>query len=281
MAIVTLPPCYRCHKQPCECTDGMTLDNSPLVVSYGGGVNSTAMLIGMQQRGIRPDLILFADTGGEFDATYRYVARFSDWLRERDFPPITETRYDSKHGTLEQECHNNHTLPSLAFGFRGCSVKWKRQPMDKHIAAWEPAQAAWEAGRRVQRALGIDAGEQHRGLIPSCNKYEYSRPLVEWVWNRDKCLQVIGDAGLCPPRRSACFFCPASPKREVITLAHDHPDLFERAVAMERHAFGAGKLTVVRGLGRHWSWEELVKADSQQMKMFDDSVDEPCECFDG
>lgn len=259
----------------------MSENKSPLVVSYGGGVNSTAMLIGMWQREIRPDLILFADTGGEFEATYRYVTRFSSWLQERDFPPITQTRYDSKHGTLEQECHNNHTLPSLAFGFRGCSVKWKRQPMDKYVAAWKPAQAAWQQGGLVHRALGIDAGEQHRGLIPSCDKYEYSRPLVEWVWNRDKCLQVIGDAGLCPPRRSACFFCPASKKHEVIDLAREHSELFERAVAIERQAREAGNLRVTRGLGRHWSWEALVKADVQQAKMFDDYIDEPCECFDG
>lgn len=32
------------------------------VVAYGGGTNSTAMLIGMHQRSIPVDLILFADT---------------------------------------------------------------------------------------------------------------------------------------------------------------------------------------------------------------------------
>ena len=40
---------------------------SPLcsVVSFGGGVNSTALLIGLEERDERPDYILFADTGGE------------------------------------------------------------------------------------------------------------------------------------------------------------------------------------------------------------------------
>ena len=37
----------------------------PLVVHYGAGVDSTAMLVGMAQRGITPDLILFADVGAE------------------------------------------------------------------------------------------------------------------------------------------------------------------------------------------------------------------------
>jgi hypothetical protein len=34
----------------------------PLVVAYGLGVDSTAMLVELAQRKIRPDLILFADT---------------------------------------------------------------------------------------------------------------------------------------------------------------------------------------------------------------------------
>ena len=43
------------------------------MVAYGLGVDSTAMLIGLAQRGIRPDLILFADVGGE-KARQRVVA---------------------------------------------------------------------------------------------------------------------------------------------------------------------------------------------------------------
>ena len=36
------------------------------LVSFGGGTNSTAMLIGMFERQIPVDLILFADTGGAY-----------------------------------------------------------------------------------------------------------------------------------------------------------------------------------------------------------------------
>jgi len=37
----------------------------PLVVAYGLGVDSTAMLIELAYLSVRPDLILFADTGGD------------------------------------------------------------------------------------------------------------------------------------------------------------------------------------------------------------------------
>lgn len=35
------------------------------MASFGGGTDSTAMLIGMWEKGEKVDLILFADTGGE------------------------------------------------------------------------------------------------------------------------------------------------------------------------------------------------------------------------
>ncbi len=35
----------------------------PIAVANGLGVDSTALLVGLMKRGVRPDLNLFADTG--------------------------------------------------------------------------------------------------------------------------------------------------------------------------------------------------------------------------
>ena len=43
------------------------------VVGYGGGTDSTAMLVGLWQRQVPVDLILFADPGGEQPHTYEYL----------------------------------------------------------------------------------------------------------------------------------------------------------------------------------------------------------------
>ena len=53
----------------------------PLVVAYGLGVNSTAMLIEFVKREITPDMILFADTGGEKPETYAYLPVIQDYLK--------------------------------------------------------------------------------------------------------------------------------------------------------------------------------------------------------
>lgn len=50
------------------------------IVSFGGGTNSTAMIIGMYLHKIPIDLILFADTGGEQPHTYEFMETFNEWL---------------------------------------------------------------------------------------------------------------------------------------------------------------------------------------------------------
>lgn len=256
-------------------------EGQPIVANYGGGVNSTALLIGLHNMGVRPDLVIFADTGGEMPETYGFLGVFDEWLQSVGFPRLTIVKRNTQlHTSLEEECHNNQTLPGLAFGFRGCSDKWKRRPVDQFVRRWDSALAAWADGKRVVRLLGIDAGETHRGKnLPSETRFEWRFPLIEWDWARQECIEAIENAGLPVPGKSACFFCPAMKKHEVLELSKSHPDLFARCVAMERHA--APKLEKVKGLGRNWSWEELVATDEATRRSFPDSQDEPCVCFDG
>lgn len=51
------------------------------------------MLIMLAQRGIRPDLILFADTGGEKPETYAYMPVIQDYLASVGFPEVVTVRY--------------------------------------------------------------------------------------------------------------------------------------------------------------------------------------------
>ena len=67
-------------------------ERSPIVVAYGGGKNSTAMLIWLWKQGIVPDLILFADTGGEKPETYEFIEVFNQWLLAKGMPEITMLR---------------------------------------------------------------------------------------------------------------------------------------------------------------------------------------------
>ena len=101
---------------------------NPLVVSFGGGVDSTAMIIGYAERGIVPDAVLFADTGSEHPETYEHVNETIPWLLGLlGFPELTIVRYQPKrpkngeYSTIEEQCLVNRTLPSAAFGMKKCS----------------------------------------------------------------------------------------------------------------------------------------------------------------
>ena len=249
-----------------------------LSVSYGGGVNSVAMLVGMYECGITPSLILFSDTGGEKPETYAYLQIINDWLARVGFPAVTVVSVSDNPNavakTLEEQCLRLNSLPPIAYGFKTCSQRWKADPQRKFLNNWDKK----EDGRKILQAIGYDAGETHRSLMPD-KKTEFIFPLREWGWDRSDCIAAIHRAGLPVPVKSACFFCPSSKKKEILALKREHPDLFDRAVSIERNA--ASTNISVKGLGRNWSWEQLVQIDEAQGNLFHETVEIPCMCFDG
>lgn len=89
------------------------------IVSFGGGTNSAALLIGLYKHKIPIDLITFADTGAEHPHTYQFIEIINQWLAEHGMPQITVVQYVDRYGnrlSLETECLRSHTLPSIAYG---------------------------------------------------------------------------------------------------------------------------------------------------------------------
>ncbi len=255
--------------------------SAPLLVAYGGGINSTAMLVGMAERGIRPDAILFADTGGERPETYAYVAAVSAWCEAQGFPAIVTVDGGRKYPSLEAECLGSETLPSIAYGFKRCSLKWKVEPQEQWARRWQPAIDCWTAGGAVIKAIGYHAGETHRSVKASDKAYAYRYFLREWQWSQEDCVAAVQRAGLPKAGKSACFFCPSTKPREILDLQRDHPDLFNRALTIERKARDAGTLQTVKGLGRNWAWETFVDFQNRQCALPLGDTDLPCGCYDG
>ena len=74
--------------------------------------------------------------------------------------------------------------------------------------------------------------------------------------------------------KSACFFCPSSRPKEIVDLYEKHPDLLERALAIEKNA----ELNVIQGLGRNYAWSEVILMHKSQMTLPFVGFDLPCEC---
>jgi len=211
-------------------------------INFGGGVNSTALLLILHAKGLRPDWVLFADTGSERPETYENVERVEKWCQSVGFP-FAVTRWIRKTGQFESVHENalrTEYLPSKAYGYSGCTYKWKIQPMVK-----------WRSQHGMEEsvvAIGYDAGEKRRvkKVVVSCASSEYDPslrflwyPLVAWGIDRVDCERMLAEKGW-PVVKSSCFLCPHMRKPEWENLKLDHPKLFQIALDVEKGAKAAG-----------------------------------------
>lgn len=271
---------------------------APVVVAYGAGTNSVAMLLGLHERRERPDLILFANTGNEWQRIYQHIEIMREWCGRAGFPDITTVVKGGRQETLYENCIRMEMLPSIAYGFKGCSHKYKREPQDKFCNNWEPARLAWEAGLKVTKLIGYDTDEDHRAKIPEDAKYIYRYPHIEHGLSRSDCIAVIKRHGLPLPGGSACTFCPSSTREDIDELKFVEPESFRAALAMERNA--DGNLKTVAGLGRRFSWHEhsddpadrdwaaaqkarydMGRIQAKERKRQESLIEIDCGCYDG
>ena len=255
-----------------------------LTIAYGGGTNSTAMIIGLLRIGVTPDIITFADTGGERPDTYAYVEMFSAWLEKHGSGPIHRVQSQDRQGnyyTLEQKCLDNKMLPSLAYGYKSCSEKHKQRPQHKFIRNHPLSRASMDRGEKIIKAIGYDAGEKKRSSKEDDRWYTYRYPLREWGWDRKKCAEVILEEGLPLPGKSSCYFCPAMKKKEILILAKTQPKLLKRALVLEANALE--NLDTVQGLGRNFAWKDLIEQGESFPDQYETYSDfSPyCGCYDG
>jgi hypothetical protein len=234
-----------------------------IVVAYGGGVNSVAMLALLHRVQVVPTAITMADPGSEWAETYRYrdivVAPF---LARVGFPPITVvTRMDElryRRGgvnfeTLRGCCERTASLPSVAYPpSKKCSQNYKAAPQRWWLDRQEWAHAEWAAGRKIAKAIGYDTDEPRRIRASFGHPDEDAKcfpwyPVFEAGLDRDACMDEIREnpvlsacaraAGLdVVPRKSACTFCPNNSLDDWHDLYHTDPDAFADAVAMSRAA---------------------------------------------
>ena len=262
------------------------MNQTPIVVAYGGGTNSVAMLCGFRERNIKPDLIVFADTGGELPHTYDHIKMMSQKTIEWWGIPIeiVHKTYQKQQTTLETDCLRNKTLPSLAYGRKACSMKYKIDPQKKYMIKWMDAKGLTE----VISSVGYDAGEGHRAHNIEAKSYGKGRvetmwyPLIQWMWRRPDCVAAIKRHGLPRVGKSSCFFCPSMKLGEIVRLRKDYPDYFERAIKLEQNMNVKGR---IEGLHFGVKWSDIVAADDEQMKMFEwldenDPAKVPCGCFE-
>lgn len=200
------------------------------MISFGGGVNSTAMIILLVEQGWKGPIV-FADVGDESQPcehpeTLCFLTYFErEYLRSHGLELTRLQPGDEWHSKkasigLYSRCLAQNIIPLCSV--RWCSVEWKRDPIEK-----------WRKAHEIAKTnIGICADEPRRVR----NDPEISYPLVEHGVTRTGCIRIIEQAGLSVPRKSGCWFCPNQRLGEWRRLLFDHPELYEKAELLEENA---------------------------------------------
>lgn len=206
------------------------------IISYGGGVNSTAMIIEMVNHNEPIDEVIFADTGTEMPETYAYLPIMNKWCEERG---LKFTIVKSPHFPLYKYFLDKKLIPLRQF--RMCTDKFKISPIKSYIYPNRKegiVQSIGIAYNEIYRAVRMEANKR----VPKYLKYRF--PLCEWKMTRDDNINSIKKAGLPVPVKSGCYCCPFQSYKSWEELFNKHPDLFELANKLEINGRNYPRITL-------------------------------------
>lgn len=228
--------------------DGTRFPGEPAmrILSLGAGVQSSTMAL-MADRGefgVKPDAMVFADTGWEPPSVYEHL----EWLKNNISIPLhitskgnirddimkamgpegnrfasapffTKNPDSNKKGMLRRQCTREYKITPLTKKMRELMgvLPRKRFPKDKYIEVW----------------IGISMDEVQR-IKPSRERWQMNRwPLVEKKLSRQDCLDWYNDKDYKRPAKSACIGCPFHDDPFWIDMKRNRPEEFEDACKID------------------------------------------------
>lgn len=221
------------------------------VCGISGGKDSSALAVYLGLT--RPDLeveYFFCDTGAELPETYEYLTRLETVLGK----PIE--RLNAERGFDHWFEVYRGMLPSPQV--RWCTRMMKIAPLE-----------AWIGDEPTTSYVAIRADEASRkGYVSTKPNITSVFPFVEEGIDHDGVLRILDNAGIGLPSyyewrtRSGCYFCFYQRKAEWVGLAERHPELFERAMAIENKvllaagADGDADFAATAMKGRSYTWSQ-------------------------
>ena len=224
-----------------------------MVVSYGGGVQSTALLVLAAQGYIPHRTFLFANVGddSEHPDTLRYVreiafeyaASHGIEMHELDRVPkkgLSKGQVETLWGRLMRTESRSIPIPvrmsNGAPGTRSCTADFKIRV----VGRWLKEHGA-TAANPARVAIGISVDELERATSRRDESYEIveyplltiEHRLAPRGANRNDCKRIIASAGLPIPPKSSCFFCPFHRPAVFADQARTEPELFAKSVLLE------------------------------------------------
>jgi len=219
-----------------------------VVISYGGGIQSTALVVlAMRERWPIDEIVHVDLLDAESPATREYVARFREWLRGvygRDITVIERNMYRDMFDNPAFTPVPWHGRRKKFMLSRQCTRQYKVAPLQRYLYD--------KYDGRIGLMLGISVDEYHRVRDSSAARIDHVYPLVDRRLTRWQCREIVERAGLAVPWKSSCWFCPYRSSVSQWALVQRYPDLLgmarelEDRINTERRLRGRDEIVVLR-----------------------------------
>ncbi|MFE0651010.1 phosphoadenosine phosphosulfate reductase [Streptomyces sp. NPDC059534] len=211
-------------------------------ISYGGGVQSTALLVLAAQGRIDFPLFVFANVGNDSEraATLRYVEEHAKPYAAQHGIELVEVQRIRRDGDTETlwgrlTRPGSRSLPipvrmsNGAPGTRSCTADFKIKVVGKEMKRRGASKT-----NRATIGIGISVDEIHRANNRITEPHEQIvYPLLDLGLRRIDCQRIIREAGLPVPPKSSCFFCPFHRPETWHDMRRQEPEEFEKACQLE------------------------------------------------
>lgn len=211
-------------------------------LALGAGVQSSALLV-CSALGLhnvpRADVAIFADTGDEPQWVYDYLKVLEEWS------PIPIKRCSKgrlSEWVLDRKAAGKRFVNVPLFTAEGgmlrrqCTREFKIEPIQKAVREHLGLKPRQRCKGQVRAMLGISIDEVQRMKPSRIAWITNTYPLVQAELSRHDCLKIVADAGLPPPERSACVFCPYHSNHHWRWIRDNHPNEWVKAVDFDRLA---------------------------------------------
>jgi hypothetical protein len=219
------------------------------VISYGGGVQSTALVIlAMREQWSVEEIVHVDLLDAESPRTREYVAYLTGWLWDTYKRRITIIESDLYGDMLKHPEFTPVPWHGKRESFmlrRQCTRQYKVLPIARYLYQKYPK-------GRINLMLGISADEWHRVRESSYSRIDHVYPLVERMITRRHCREIIEQEELILPWKSSCWFCPFRSTGSQHTLLKHYPRLqgmareLEERINAARAERGKPEISVVR-----------------------------------
>ena len=195
------------------------------VLSYGGGVNSSALYFYVvYEKKLPLNLVIFADTGEESPETMKSVELMKLQCKKDN---IKFETVSSPYGRLVDYYYNKKAIPSMMK--RDCTSKFKISPIRKRYKELFDRKTI-----QIIQYIGIASDEAQRVTSSDVKYITYSYPFVNDKITRKGNMEILEKYNF-QASKSGCMGCMFQTKDKWRKFIKEHRKEFERWKAMEEN----------------------------------------------